>query len=300
MEENNEEVVLEEKKSKKPLIIGLLVLAVVAIAVGACFALGVFGGDKKEEKKEEPKKKDEGVVVNIDTTRLTGVTAEDFDGVYKAGNNVIKIVKIADDEVWGPSIFVYYNLGNSTGATSFKFEDDYLTDDSSFSKQRILVLYKEGLGLIEREAYDKDGNYVELNLEKEKATPYKRTAGYTKEDMFKDFYGDTSQLESKYTGHYQAADGSGAEIYTFIDKDGDVQITYNIGNTFGSTYGKPDADGKVVTDSRTEPITFTFDENTLVITDENTSEDFDNLSGTFTKVGQLTIDDVINHITVSF
>lgn len=279
---------------KKKLAFVLFGIAIILITIGLCLSLGVFGGEKKEEKKET-ENKDKGVV--IDTTRLTDVSVEEFDGVYKSGNDVVKIVKVADDEMFGPSVFVYYSLGKNAGNDFYQFENDYLTTDSSVIDQKVIVLYKEGIGLIERKPYDKDGNYVELDFEKEKATPFKKESGYTKEDMFKDFYGDLTQLDSKYTGLYQSTSGV---VYTFLDKNGVVQIVYSINNTFGTNYGKPNDEGEVVAKYRSEKITFAFEDNSLIITDESSDEKFENLSGTFVKERQLTINDVINNIVIDF
>ena len=245
-----EEAKADEKKKTNIVLIAGAVVALIAIALGVCFALGIFDKKKEEDKKpadndkppvvnpDVPEDGDEderqNVEVNIDTTPRSGVTAKDFNGVYQAGTT--------------GEIFEQYSF----------------------------VLYKDGIGV-----ETTDTNITEKT--------YKKMKDYTMEKYYKDFYGDASLLDGKYNWEYKS-DNCTLQAYqsdenTVVYNAMCPEFMFGSNGTFNLT-----GDEAFKMTIFEEVTTFEFSDDRLVITHQGEESP---LAGTYTKVKQLTIEDII-------
>lgn len=299
MEEEKEESDLKPKKSnKKAIIIGAVLVILIAVIVVLLFAFGVFGGSKKDDDKKEEKptdKKEEvtEVEVNIDTTPLKNVKPSDFDGVYKNKKSTIKIYALDEKH-----IFVISLSSEIDFTATVEFNNDKL-GDMSFDNFTI-ELYKEGIG-------------VESEDDSLESLAYKRVEDYTKEEVFKDLYGDKENLDGKYNYLYELESGSLLDeypkgkilLYAFETNDGNIALTeiayeyYNSEQDFlvlgsGTNFLEKQADGTYIPWSKAN--VFSFKDDKLIVTNNEEENQVLPLDGTYKKVKELTMDDVLQNM----
>ena len=280
-----EEAKADEKKKPNIVLIAGAVVALIAIALGVCFALGIFDKKKEEDKKpadndkppvvnpDVPEDDDEderqNVEVNIDTTPRSGVTAKDFNGVYQAGTTVLKVYAASDNSV------LFDFDGEFGGVQGYgEFANDKVTGE--IFEQYSFVLYKDGIGV-----ETTDTNITEKT--------YKKMKDYTMEKYYKDFYGDASLLDGKYNWEYKS-DKCTLQAYqsdenTVVYNAMCPEFMFGSNGTFNLT-----GDEAFKMTIFEEVTTFEFSDDRLVITHQGEESP---LAGTYTKVKQLTIEDII-------
>ncbi len=280
-----EEPKKEKKKPNLVLIIGAVV-ALIAIAVGACFALGVFDKKKEEEKPKEEEKTptpppadipDEGderqnVEVNIDTTPRSGVTASDFNGVYQSGTTVLKIYAVKDDYI------VFDIEGDFGGVEGYgAFANDKV--EGEIFETYSFVLYNEGVGL-----ETTDTNVTEKT--------FKKMRSYDMNQYYKDFFGDSQYLDGRYNWEYQ---GDSCIFMSYQTDDNTVVYQASCPDSMFESSGSFAITGdEAFQVTIFEEVTkFNYDGDKLTITQEGGEAQ---LAGTYTRTRQLKMEDVIHGV----
>ena len=284
-----------KKKNNKPLIIGLLAVVVIAIAVVLCFVLGVFGG-KKEEKKEEPKEapeQDGSVTVDIDRTPVKAGESSDFNGFYQNGKTTLKIYSVNDEKV-----HMVIESEKSQEEANLKFIDGELSSDW-FDDYRV-ELYKEGVGLYKEE--EKEG------------TPFKKVRNYTVEEFYEDRYGEIKFLENgEYNYLYEMESGpmkdrypDGKVIMYVYQQDNETLVmefmiytNYISEDSFEGLGNGNDIienkDGAFI--SFFDEREYKFEGENLTVNNLKEQDEYSDISGTYKRVKQLTMQDIINEVT---
>lgn len=259
-----------QKKSKLPIIIGILL--VVIIAAVAVFLL-MKKNDKKEEKKE-PEKQENNTNTNQNTNTNTNITIS-WSGTYENSDGTITIYQYSNEKL-------YYGVSLNSG--------------SAFGSAEISGNKAEGK-IFDTYTFTLEGTQIQFTTTDEdlKAGTFTKKGDYSKEDYYKDNFGDPSYLNTNVNGIFQNGDIT-IKIYQTSETAAMITITAS-----SSIYSTPITinNGSLVLDKEsfgeTEKINITIssDSITVVASSSDTSKILNKISGSYKKVKPYTIDDIL-------
>lgn len=279
MEENN-----VNKRKKTGLIIAIIgVLLIIGSFVYLFLGTDMFKSKKEskedKENKEDVKNKDENKKFN-------------YNGIYENDGVIVKIFDKKD--LRSQELTKFFNVefvieanGWSIGAA---FDDDDIINNkatASFFDNEITIEFKNN-------EIEVTGNEATINNNQGfKNGVYKKTGDYKTEDYFRDNIGDPSLINSIYNGKYNL-DGKIVYMYQIEENRVKIVLIDNSPNSsfFYSNYFTIEngvLTEEVYGDDEIKT-TITFDGNNLILMDiEN-----QNISGTYVKEKNLTIDEIIS------
>lgn len=271
----NEEIKENVPKKNHSLSIIIILLGIVLIGVGLFL---FFGTDLFKSEKKDEKKPDQTVnTVNVDK----------FVGIYAAENNKLYIKKSNDKAI-------AYVLGDSFFGTAI-VTGDTAKETNTFSNGEYFEFKVVDGGINVSYVTDEEDASVVVDT-----GLYKKVADYSKDNVYKEAVGDSSLLNSKYSGIYKKGTIT-LYVYQMNETQVKVETTMNSEQHLSEVFDIT-SDNKLVAkdffeeDENAFEITFGDKEFNLVV-NENVfgfDEDDKEFAGTYTFDSNITQDIIMD------
>lgn len=249
---------------KKRLVVFLITIVLIAaLSFGLCYAYekGWFG--KNGNTPVEPSNNVEEKVYK-------------FSGVYKNNNNIV---------------ITLYELENKTVHFTINKEDE-LSASNSEGDAKISGDTAKG-DIFNHYTFVVKENGIEFTTSDENYDSglYTKTGEYTKNEYYRDKYGDASLINSEYNGQYEL---DGATIYMYQSEKDKVRVVAEKGLSSSDLPYDINDDKTLHATIFDDEYTIKLEENSLIFTTIKGDKTFD---GTYKKTKTLTMDDIIKNIS---
>ena len=258
-------VTLEPTPNKKGN--GGLIIAVILLVLAIAFVvlmpyLPFFSDSKKPENNTNTN-------TNTNTTPEPAVaTAKDYEGVYESETAKLRL----------------YNLEKNKLALNIEGDYVYSREVEVINGKITIQGYEENATVI----LSDDKKSITISGENKNITgEYKKTAAYTKEEYFNDYYGDMQYLNSKYNGKYTLEN---ATLMMYQSEKDEVRVLITKGTGTSDTVFEIKEDGSLYEEFLDDVYTIKFGENSVIFATDKGEKQYD---GTYIYAGAITIDDII-------
>lgn len=269
---------MDKKKNNKNLgliIMGVGLLLIIGSLIYAFVGTDMFKGKETQNEEKENKEKDDKPGNN---------SISSYNGIYEYDNLVLKVYGLER---------ISTDTFSKGGYISFNINDNYsgiieMSDNKGVSK-----LFEDIINF----EFNKDSVNVTFNdsaLESNqgfKNGTFKKTGKYTSKEYYDDNIGDSNLINSKYNGIYNY---NGIKLYSFQTDLETVYINV-VGNSnstvsfYGNVYKIDLQNDNKVFDLSNENEFAIFNENTI----DFSSGTYSDISGTYEKEKNITIDEII-------